>query len=77
MAFAKQSANAGAGEILLNSIEKDGSFEGYDLDLIEMVSKAVNIPLIAIGGAAGINDFKEAGRPGPRCKWERALPRAS
>lgn len=58
--FAKQSVKAGAGEIILNSIERDGTFEGYDLELIEIVSKAVDVPLIAIGGAANIADFATA-----------------
>jgi cyclase len=48
---------AGAGELLLNSIERDGTFKGYDTDLIKMVSSNVSIPVVAIGGAAGIEDF--------------------
>jgi len=58
--FAKQMEEAGAGEILLNSIERDGGFEGYDLEMIEKVAHAVNIPMIAIGGAASLSDFKRA-----------------
>lgn len=42
--------NAGAGEILLNSVDRDGSRQGYDLDLLQLVSSAVNIPIIALGG---------------------------
>ena len=60
VAFAKQMEDAGAGEILLNAIDRDGTFEGYDLGMIEKVSKAVNIPVIAIGGAASLADFKQA-----------------
>lgn len=44
-------AELGAGEILLNSIDRDGSMEGYDLELAEEVAQAVSIPVIACGGA--------------------------
>ena len=58
--YACEMASAGAGEIFLNSIDRDGSFEGYDTTLIEEVSKAVNIPVVAIGGAGSIEDFATA-----------------
>lgn len=58
--FAVRMEEAGAGEILLNSIDKDGTFSGYDLDLIREVTAAVNIPVIAIGGAASLEDFRAA-----------------
>jgi len=58
--FAKQMEEAGAGELLLNSIERDGTYEGYDLPLIQAVSAAVNIPVIAMGGASSVDDFKQA-----------------
>ena len=47
----------GAGELLLNSIDNDGTMEGYDLELIKEVSSSVNIPVIACGGAGTIEDF--------------------
>lgn len=50
-AFAHELAAAGVGEILLNSIDLDGSKQGFDLDLIDRVAAAVNIPVIALGGA--------------------------
>ncbi len=50
----------GAGEILLNSIDRDGTMRGYDVDLIKMVSNSVNIPVIACGGAGKIGDFADA-----------------
>jgi len=50
----------GAGEILLNSINRDGSWEGYDCELIRKVTDAVSIPVIACGGAGKISDFSEA-----------------
>ena len=62
--FAYKMQNLGAGEILLNCIDKDGTFEGYDYELIENVSKRLNIPLIACGGASEIEDFKKAVRSG-------------
>ena len=62
--FAKQMEDAGAGEILLNNIDRDGTYKGYDLDLISTVSKAISIPVIAIGGASDVNDFKSAVKAG-------------
>jgi cyclase len=51
VAWAKEVEACGAGEILLTSVERDGTMEGYDLDLIRQVSSAVKIPVIASGGA--------------------------
>lgn len=50
----------GAGEILLTSIDRDGTYEGYDLELISKVTSAVNVPVIACGGAGKIEDFRKA-----------------
>ncbi len=58
--FARRMENAGAGEIFLNSIEKDGTFTGFDLELIKSVASAVSIPVIACGGASSLKDFYEA-----------------
>ena len=58
--FAKKMTDAGAGEIFLNSVDKDGTYSGYDLELIKNVSSAVTVPLIACGGAASVNDFYKA-----------------
>lgn len=58
--FAKQAEAAGAGEILLNSIDRDGTYSGYDTALIKAVSEAVAIPVIAMGGASSTSDFKQA-----------------
>ncbi|MDC3337587.1 AglZ/HisF2 family acetamidino modification protein [Flavobacteriales bacterium] len=52
--------NSGAGEIILQSIEKDGTMAGYDLDMIKKISGSLSIPLIALGGAGSISDI-EAG----------------
>jgi len=58
--YVKQMEEAGAGEILLQAIHKDGTWSGYDISLVKMVSDAVNIPVVACGGAGSINDFKLA-----------------
>jgi cyclase len=50
----------GAGEILLTSMDKDGTKEGYDLDLTRSVSEAVRIPVIASGGAGTMDHLWEA-----------------
>lgn len=57
---AKKMQDLGAGEILINSIDRDGTMNGYDVKLIEMVSNAVNTPVIACGGAGNIQDLKDA-----------------
>ena len=62
--FAIAAQKLGAGEILLNSIDKDGTFTGYDNVLIEQVSKALSIPVIALGGATTIQDFVAARKAG-------------
>jgi len=49
----------GAGEILLNSISHDGTMQGYDLKLVQMISNSVTIPVIACGGAKDIYDMKK------------------
>lgn len=54
----------GAGELMLTSIQRDGTFDGYDIDLIRSVSAAVRIPVIANGGARSIDDFHNAVRFG-------------
>lgn len=57
---AREVAARGAGEIIINSIDRDGTLQGYDLELIRAVSQAVNVPVVASGGAASIADFKSA-----------------
>jgi imidazole glycerol-phosphate synthase subunit HisF len=58
--FAKKMEDAGAGELIINAIQRDGTWEGYDIPLIKSVSQAVRIPVIACGGASGMDDFKKA-----------------
>jgi len=62
--FAKKMQDAGAGEIFLNSIDKDGTFNGYDLELIRKVSAELSIPVIASGGAGEVEDFDKAIKSG-------------
>ena len=50
----------GAGELIIQSIDRDGTFSGYDLELIKTVSKKVTIPVIALGGSSCNNDFQLA-----------------
>ncbi len=50
----------GVGEIIINAIKKDGTFSGYDISLIKQLSEICTVPLVAIGGAGGMDDFKEA-----------------
>lgn len=58
--IAKKVEQEGAGEILINSIDKDGTMTGYDLKLIELITSSVEIPVIACGGASSIEDFSKA-----------------
>ena len=62
--FAQLMEAKGAGEIIIQSIEKDGTMEGYDIPLIRSISEAVNIPVIALGGAGDLDDLKEAYQDG-------------
>ena len=50
-AHAEAMAELGAGEIFLNSVDRDGTMEGYDLDLVRAVSSSVDVPVVACGGA--------------------------
>ena len=58
--FARELADRGAGEILLTSIDRDGTQEGYDFELIAEVTAAVDIPVIASGGAGSFEHMREA-----------------
>ncbi len=57
--YAAALEDAGVGEILLNSIDRDGTREGYDLDLIRQVSARVGVPVIACGGAGRPQDLRQ------------------
>ncbi|MDN6332123.1 MAG: imidazole glycerol phosphate synthase cyclase subunit, partial [Micrococcaceae bacterium] len=58
--WAREAADGGVGEILLNSIDADGTKNGFDLEMISAVRAAVNVPLIASGGAGAPADFPPA-----------------
>lgn len=58
--WAKKAESLGAGEILLTSMDCDGTKSGYDIELTKTVSEAVGIPIIASGGAGEMQHFKEA-----------------
>jgi cyclase len=62
--YAKEIENEGAGEILINSIDRDGTMEGYDIELIKSISQVVKIPVIACGGAGKMSDFRLAVKEG-------------
>jgi cyclase len=55
--FARQVASLGAGEILLTSMDRDGTRQGFDLDLVRAVSEAVPVPVIASGGVGSLDDL--------------------
>ena len=64
VSYAVKMQKLGAGEILLNSIDRDGTWKGYDIDLIKSVSDIVDIPVIACGGASCIDDLEKAVKDG-------------
>lgn len=55
--FAKQAAALGAGEVVINSIDRDGVMKGYDLKLIRSVREAISLPMTALGGAGSLEDI--------------------
>ncbi|NCU04930.1 MAG: imidazole glycerol phosphate synthase subunit HisF [Chitinophagaceae bacterium] len=62
--WAKELEQAGVGEIMVNAIDKDGTWEGYDEHLISKVANAVSVPVIACGGAGNTADFAKAVKAG-------------
>jgi len=58
--FARACVEAGAGEILLQAVDRDGTRKGYDLPLVKEVTAAVSVPVIACGGAGGLEDLRLA-----------------
>lgn len=58
--WAKHVVSLGAGEILLTSIDRDGTNSGYDVEMLKKITKAVNVPVIASGGAGTLQHFYEA-----------------
>ncbi len=64
VAWAKEVVKRGAGEILLTSMDRDGTKDGYDVALTRAVSDAVEVPVIASGGAGKLDDFAEVIKQG-------------
>ena len=64
VAWAREAVERGAGEILLTSMDRDGTSDGYDLPLTSAVSEAVSVPVIASGGAGELEHLAEALRAG-------------
>lgn len=62
--WAKKLASAGAGEILITSMDKEGTWSGFDLGLTKRIADAVEVPVIANGGAGSINDIGEVIKKG-------------
>jgi cyclase len=58
--FAEQAERLGAGEVFINSIDRDGTMQGYDLDLVGGVAGRLTIPVVACGGAGKLQDFQDA-----------------
>jgi cyclase len=58
--FARTMEEMGAGELIVNSIDRDGTMAGYDLELVKGVAGAVSVPVIACGGAGIVEDFEKA-----------------
>lgn len=56
--WAKEVAKRGAGEIIINTMDKDGTMSGYNLNLIKSITDVVDIPVVALGGAGSIGDFQ-------------------
>ena len=59
-AWASEAMQRGAGEILITSIDRDGTMQGYDLALVEQVVRAVNVPVVASGGAGNYEHMRQA-----------------
>jgi len=64
LAWAREAAARGAGEIVLTSFDRDGTGEGYDLELLDAVAEAVTVPIVASGGAASATHLIDAVRAG-------------
>ena len=62
--WARQACDRGVGEILLNSMDADGTTNGFDLEMLEAVRAVVDVPLIASGGAGTVDHFVDAARAG-------------
>lgn len=64
IAWVREAVERGAGEVLLNSMDADGTTDGFDLEMIRAVKQVVDVPVIASGGAGTVEHFVEAARAG-------------
>jgi len=64
IAWVREAVERGAGEVLLNSMDADGTTDGFDLEMIRAVKEVVDVPVIASGGAGSADHFVEAARAG-------------
>lgn len=62
--WVKEAVDRGVGEVLLNSMDADGTTNGYDLEMLEAARKVIDVPLVASGGAGTVEHFVEAARVG-------------
>ncbi|MBI5526066.1 MAG: imidazole glycerol phosphate synthase subunit HisF [Deltaproteobacteria bacterium] len=62
--FAKRMADLGAGEIIVNSVDRDGTMQGYDIALTKSVARAVEVPVVACGGAGSLDDIARVVKEG-------------
>lgn len=60
VAWARRAQDLGVGEVVLSAIDREGTFSGYDLELVSSVAGAVEVPVVALGGARGLEDFAAA-----------------
>jgi cyclase len=60
IAFARRAAELGAGEILLTSMDRDGTRDGYDIELLRAVRDVVRVPIVASGGAGNVQHMADA-----------------
>jgi cyclase len=58
--WARRGVHLGAGEVVVQSVDQDGTLGGYDLDLTARVARAVNVPVVALGGAKSLGNMKQA-----------------
>jgi len=64
ISFSKAMEECGAGELIVHSINNDGTYAGYDIRLLKSITDVISIPVIALGGAAGMGDFVSAVKEG-------------
>ncbi len=64
LAWCREAVERGAGEVLLNSMDADGTTDGFDIEMIEAVRAEIDVPLIASGGAGTVQHFVDAARAG-------------